>query len=455
MNYKISVTILFICLCLVIPPELPAVSNSNVESFAKYDKDISNVMYDVYENISTGYRQLNTIEELYKITRKEVINNRQFQAACFIHKNINLITSNIEYTNIPYFINIILHNKNEKLAQKVLEGIKTNGDKLLLSNIKFIFAKYYFKNREFKTASKYISGIIPDLDKHNSHLAMIMQGIILQSKKRHRQAVDSFKAVSAKSPLYKYAQLNIAISYIRQGWWSDAHKIITSNLRLKKKEEVNSEFINRLYLMLGYSYLQQEYYRESRESFRNITKKSIYANSALLGIALTATNQNDNPGALSILSHMTNGGNQLFFEENYLLLPYIYERLEQYKTAEAAYYFSLDYYTKRLSSLTTQLSKFKENRINNSLTNNVFNNNTSHAIINILENRIRFLNSITNYISDKPLTKRVNSLISANSGILLQLKREKLNHKIKVIKSYISQTRYNIARVYDNSNNAK
>src|SRR5690606_31020616 len=183
-----------------------------------------------------------------------------------------------------------------------------------------------FERKAWDKAQQYLSAIEVQnaLTKAESDYTSIMRGIILQMHKKHRESVKHYDSITDTSDYYTYAQLNKAIAFIRQGWWTDAHIAINDALKKNTPKKL-TELNNRLYLVLGYSQLQHEFYRDARQTFRNIALDSQYVNRALLGIGLCALHQGDFVGALNAFKLLqSKQQDDIFVTESYLLLAFVY-----------------------------------------------------------------------------------------------------------------------------------
>jgi len=426
----------------------------------KADREFIKLSSEIYTKISgDNTTNIKSIEFLYNKIKGLQSENNNTESLRYIARNINLVKKNIDHESFVYYINILLENNEWSTASDLLEYVLVESDKSLASNIKFIFAKYYFNKGDFKKSLELLKGINQHLSVNNGHYALIMMGVILQKQKKHRESLKFYEKIPTTSKYYGYAQLNKAIVYIRQGWWSDAHIIINNSLKTPKdKQRFSSEFINRLYLVIGYSFLQQEYFREARESFRNVQTQSIYANRALLGIALSAANQGDNTGALNILNVLQKKNlNILPVEETYLLLPYIYERIGQHKTASASYSIALNYYQKKISKLKGVIKRIQLNDLStlnledNKLKISDFEFQISNKqAIQLLKNK-KHLTRLINTTSNPILTKQVSSLETKYNHLLSGIASKKIKERISFLESYQNQSQYGIARLYDNS----
>lgn len=148
----------------------------------------------------------------------------------------------------------------------------------------------------------------------------------------------------------------MALANIRQGWWTDGHQII-SQLLASKQTTGQEKALNRLYITLGYSLLNQAYYRNARKTFQLVGLNSRYSNQALLGIALTAAYQGDYIGALNATRFLKEKQkdkqqDDLPIDESYLLMPFFYEKSQRLATASLGYSQAVSYYQDKISTLT-------------------------------------------------------------------------------------------------------
>ena len=249
------------------------------------------------------------------------------------------------------FTELLLEKNEWYSANSLFRRIKDEGDRSLLAEMQFIFAKYHAERLQWPQVNKLLNGVAVQLSADNAAYANLLNGTALQHMKKHRLAIENYNRVPASSQYYAYAQLNIAIANIRQGWWTDAQATINELIKHAGKD-TSDELTNRLYLVLGYALLQKEYYRDARNAFRHIGLNSRYTNRALLGIGLTATSQGDFVGGLNALSILKDKKTfDLSVDESYLLVPYVYEKLQQELTVTAGYTEAMAYYQQRITEL--------------------------------------------------------------------------------------------------------
>lgn len=404
------------------------------------------------------YKEINPL--LLEV-EKFISKNESILAASIILNNITVLSKYYDDRNITYFINILLNQNDTKTANTIFDLVKDEGDQTLISNTTYVFATFSFKRNKWKKTLQLLDGIINDLPDENYYHALLMQGISLQKLKKHRESIAHYEKIKPVSKHYLAARLNIAIANIRQGWWTDAHIIIKN--ALKSAESVKEEeALNRLYLTLGYSLMKQEFYRDSRNYFRSIGIDSVFANRALLGITLTAANQSDFVGALSTTNILKNKQTyDLPVDESYLLVPYFYEQLQQLTTASAGYLEAINYYQKRIADIQAILDS--EINLNNHPINIGIN-----TTIKINDNLVDFSHEypdffFENYLKlqsyEKHFKNNLNEKISAEyhqlsneyKNTTVKIIRNILQKRIKHLDSYMNQSRFGLARLYDNN----
>lgn len=331
----------------------------------------------------------------------------------------------------------------------------------MLSNVTFVYAKYYVNRKQWSKTLKNLEGVLNDLPTEDANYALLLRGIAEQNLKNHRSAVKYYARVSETSKYHSLAVLNTAVAYIRQGWWTDA-KIIIEKLLDNSKAKVSDEMVNRLYLVTGYSLLEQGYYRNSRDAFRNISLDSQYTNRALLGIALTAMNQEDFIGALNAVNIlMQKKSHDLSVDESHLLLPYIYEKIKQHMTASKGYTEALGYYQNRVKAINSLMNagsktpldiKISANKSKLLLDTNIIDFTRLYPK-SFLENHSA-LESLRKHVDDqmnKRTRQKFEHFYTEHTLMLKRMTRSLLDTRIGFLNSYMSQSRFGLARMYDNS----
>lgn len=460
-NYLILV--LGTVLSLAVSPFCYAISETESHTLETDFQTISNRLYTTLSKNITECRDRPKSIKLFNLQLEKLIKqNKNIIGLCLVQNHLPLIHKNIDNKEIFPIFQFLLDNNNLLLANKLYTKAKNEADQSLISNISFIYARYYLKREKWNKVLQYIAGTYNDLRTEDANLARLFTGIALQKTKKHREAVKIYSKIPLESSYYPAARLNIATAYIRQDWWSDA-QIKINDLLKNKKVNTDSEMINRLYLVLGYSLLQKEFYRDSREAFRNIEINSIYFNRALLGIVLTATNQEDFVGALNAINILKSKKEyDLSVDESHLLLPYIYEKLNQNMTAQASYSDAQKYYQERIDNITSiknmtqhniNAQDILENSHNYTIKNNII-DISKHISVDFLINSVQLdkLSIYTANITDTLLINKFSTLREKHKKMLLNKFGDIFEQRLTYLKSYMNQSRFGLARLFDNSN---
>lgn len=424
-------------------------------------KRLSSRFYKNTRDYSSSTRvKIDDVDKLLTETNRFIAQDRSIEAIQLLFFNIENVKDNLDDKSIFSFIDLLLNNNEWKLANALYSELKNEGDKSLLATVHFTFAKYHAKRNEWKKVNKLLNGIFLELSPEDGAYAYLLNGSALQHLKKHRPAVNNYKKIPATSRYYPYAQLNIAIANIRQGWWTDAQTTINDLIKLSDKDN-SDEIINRLYLVLGYSLLQREYYRDSRDAFRHIGLNSRYTNRALLGIGLSATSQGDFVGGLNALTILKDKKTyDLSVDESYLLVPYVYEKLKQEMTVTASYTDAMGHYQQRIDNL----EKIAANHID--FTSISYDLDSSSLIIqnNSLEygnqypesflNNYKILSKFLAQTSNKKIKNLINKQLAKHDKIFQRIVTDLSNERKEHLKSYLNQSRYGLARLFDKSNEA-
>ena len=442
---------------------LPAYSSTStiINKIQLLEDEFKSLSSEFYQDTSrytdTSQQKITDINLLLIKVNKLKISNDSITAIQLIYFNLTTVKENLDTQAVFNIIELLLDKNEWNLANSLFLTIKDDGDRSLLATVQFLFAKYHAKRNEWKQVNKLLEGHFTELSEENAAYAYLLNGSALQHLKKHRQAVRNYNKINNTSQYYNYAQLNIAIANIRQGWWTDALLKIRNLIKVYNKSN-EDEFTNRLYLVLGYALLQREYYRDAREAFRNIGLNSRYTNRALLGIGLTATSQGDYIGGLNALTILKDKKTfDLSVDESYLLVPYLYEKLQQENTVTSSYSEAISYYQKRIKHL---------NNISNrhaNLTSLEYDEKTKSFIIQ--KNKLNYgnkfpesfirnfkkLRELNKFTSNKELTKKINILTKKYDLIFQKIINNLISQRKEHLKSYLNQTRYGLARLYDSN----
>ena len=278
------------------------------------------------------------------------------RAVALILHNLPMVEQQIDAGGVPHLIDILLSANEWKTASQLRDKLKAGGDKVTQSSTSLRFAKYHFARRQWAQTLAATESIGSEVAAEDFSHARLLQGLALQRLRRHRPALAQYAKIPKHSRYYTAARINMALANIRQDWWTDAHLIIEELLRNRRAND-EAALTDRLYTTLGYSLLHQQYYRNARETFRNVSLHGPYTNRALLGIALSAAYQDDYAGALNAVRRLKEQDvGDLPVDEANLLMAYFYEKLSQPETAMAGYNQAIQHFDTRIAGIEQVLA---------------------------------------------------------------------------------------------------
>lgn len=426
---------------------------------------------DEYKKVSTlAYRELaNTAS--YKLPQIELnilINeivradkeNKPEHAIVLVAANMAIIQKNINSKELDDVSAILLKHHAVGMAEEISQLINNQGDRYSQAKQSFEFAKYEANVNHWDNAFDWLKKIdvANELSKENGDEAYIIYGAALQYKKKHREGLSYYARVKSDSALYPIAQLNTALGHIRQDWWTDAHISIEQALSTTGKNDV--EIANRLYTILGFSQLQQGFYRHARDSFRNVKIKSAYANRALLGIGLAALNQEDFVGALNAFNQLkTHSESDMPVAQSYLLAAFTLTRLKQNETASVSYTEAINYYEQKtnfydgLANEIKNSSSASQMSAASLLINKICTDNAKEEPeLSLLAEKLNTLNRLNRHPLSPNTLLQINKAYGNIFPPFLAKANEVIAKKQLVFNSYLNQSRFGLTKLYDTNN---
>lgn len=462
---KITVRVIPVCFIFVATAATSAAIPSKDSASAS---ELTGLDNRFREFSSHFYTALNRFDKAPKIDNMELLGkkighyraqNQPVSATALILNNIVLVEKNIDTTPIINICSLLFETNEWSSASQLYKKVKKQGDKSLVSNVSFSLAKYYFSRNQWKETIGIVESIRSDLPPEDFHHALLMHGISLQQLQKHRAALGEYAKIPPSSRYYAAARINMAVANIRQDWWTDAH-IIISELLNEKGRKRESDLTDRLYTVLGYSLLQQQYFRNSRDAFRNVSLDGKYTNKALLGLALTAAYQDDYVGALNAINILRNKkSHDLPVDEANLLLPYFYEKLKQLTTANTGYLEAIKYYEGRIQNVKLALPEDSDSLRKQVVASNSDTITVNDEIVDLGEklpkfifDNIRMLAQFQPHIDrlgDAALRREYEATSNSYRNVLRKTAQAVLDEKISHITHYMNQSRYGLARMQD------
>ena len=405
--------------------------------------------------------RFNSVEALLQAVKNENKSNNQVKAVALILRNEFLLSRDYDNPNVILLVKAVLDQNALIHANKLIKNINRQGDDSVNEQLNYLLADFYFQREAWDKVQTILDENMSNLPLVHYHHALLIKGIALQRQGEHQGAIKAYEKIPVAAKDYTAAQLNMALANIRQGWWTDGHQLISQVLATEQAQS-QEKTLNRLYITLGYSLLNQAYYRHARKTFQSIGLTSRYSNQALLGIALSAAHQDDYIGALNATRFLKNKQeDDLNIDEAYLLMPFFYEKSQQLATASLGYSQASTYYQNKIIALE-QLINSPINFIETPI------ERKNGVIMTINTTHVDFLTEYPEYLFTqrhnvaqyKPLLTGLNNAKLGRDLTTLTKKYDELSAKmakgimqnrVAQLNSYLNQSRYGLARLYDNN----
>ncbi|WP_185230961.1 tetratricopeptide repeat protein [Teredinibacter franksiae] len=392
--------------------------------------------------LKSGNLVKNTFDDIFHAFTSALSTGNNADAIATIAANHNRLITNIDDEKFITLFKYLLQQQATSVAEIFYNDARQYADSYTQAKLNYFLAMHHFDMGDWQKAQTFLTRIESRnaLENSQSDYATLMFGITLQNQKNHRAAIKHYQSIAETSAYYNHALLNIAVAYIRQGWWTDA-KISIEKALGNKLSQPADEFENRLYLVLGSNQLQHEFYRNAREAFRNVEIESQYADQALLGIGLSALNQGDYVGAINafgILKAKTDYSLPVI--ESHLLFAYTHEQMGEKSLASAHYEAAIAFYNQLLLKLSAGNTAFFEDKSNTAITQ------TYIARSKLLESVQKDPNT------SKPLRKNAKKLAMQYSQKIAMVDRLRQQKANTVLTSYLSQAQFGQAKIFDTIN---
>ncbi|MFL0809037.1 MAG: hypothetical protein K6L76_01350 [Agarilytica sp.] len=425
-------------------------SSDKIENnFNRIANEIAQVSQEYYDQASSELKGTIYIKRSLKELKNTVVyfleNNQDAFANAVILANFPLIKKNIDHKTMPIFIAQLLDHKIERSALELANEAFSHASFYTQSKVNYVLGEYYFSHNQYEKSVKHLTSIETSkpLTKKERDYATLIFGIILQDQKKHREALKIYQKIEDDSIYYPSSRLNMAIAHIRQGWWTDAQLAIEQALaseNFDKEDEMN----NRLLVILGYSQLQHEFYRNARKTFRKVHLNSEYMQRALHGIGLCALSQKDFIGAINAFRRLRESPTEdLVSLESYLLTPFAYNQIGDLDKASNGYADAIDFYQLKASELGAQITLLEasgENQIKNGWLKKISSGK---------QQVYRILHALDESQATKKQQKHIQSLKRALNKSVTQVIVNETQNYISHLNSYMSQSQYGLAKLYD------
>ena len=395
-----------------------------------------------HEDLFAALEEVVSLEKMTANTDLAAHSFQKLKLLSYIHNNANKLVEKLNAEDQILVVKHVLSLNALNTAGKLKQVISNQSNSYLELIVNVEFAEYYYKQGDWDGVLQILDINLESLPLAQLEKCYFLKAIALQKLKRHRESIDLYDRVSKSSTLYKQAQLNKAVALIRQDWWSDAHGVIEALIATSTPSQ-QDELINRLYLMIGFSLLRNEYLREARQAFRNVTVDSRYLIKSLFGISLVAIKQKDYAGALNSIKLIQ--GEQQDNLETYevnILLPLVYQNLGDYKAAIASYESAIKYYQNKLMEIELL------NERQSMLILERFESPSNHQA----QKDLALLEQIRKFNITPKLKGDIDKTIRVYKQHIEDTNTIEINKIKQALQSYLSQSKFGLAKLYDDNN---
>jgi len=380
------------------------------------------------------------------------------EAVALIRANLDLVSQNASKSEFGVLLDYLYRQNDTATVQRLADLLKKQGNPTAVSRNYFLLAKYYESRSNWRGVQAALKNVDTQQlsvgDRHYYHLLM---GFALQNQKRHREALKFYQEIPDDSPYSRHARLNEGTAFLRQGWWTEAHMKFENAIQFNDKTARDAEFRNRTLVVLGYSQLNYEFYRDARNTFRKIAVDSTSSNKALMGIGLAAAYQKDFAGAANAFAILIEKPvSDLNVDEAFLLLPVARAEVSDAPAAVTAYQNAIRHYENKIQTLRDLQAKITAGEFGDTLTTLKQMDLRSAEIYGLSNRTPDFLRD--NYQNLLAMRERAGALgLSARfttinveyNNQLRELIRQNIESRIEILNSYLSQAKFGVAQLYD------
>jgi hypothetical protein len=382
----------------------------------------------------------------------------QVEGLAAIRASLDYVQRNTAEKEFAALLRFLYQANDTATVQRLTNRLKNAGGPGARARNNFLLAQYYEERGNWRAVQGALERINPrDLSLGDRHYYHLLMGYALQNLKDHRKSIQHYQQIPSGSPYYAHAKLNGGTANLRQGWWTEAHMEFERAIQVLSDGVRDEALRNRLLVVLGYSQLRYEFYRDARNSLRKVTVNSDSANKALMGIGLAAAYQKDFGGAANAFRLLTEKPvTDLTVDEAFLLLPYALLEAGNRAEAGSAYQKAVDYYQRRLealqalqlrvlnaddSALMREIQQVEKNALEvlggaSAIPGYIARNEANLESLQKLAGELGLQKSAQN------LQQRYRKQMRASTAQNIEARRAILN-------SYLSQAKFGMAKLYD------
>lgn len=389
---------------------------------------------------------------------REVASVPILEGLATIRANQKVLLQNASKKEFDVLLDYLYRHNDTATIQALAQGLKKQSDPVALSNYYFQLAKYYESRGNWSGVQAALSKVeVRDLNVANNHYYHLLMGYALQSLKQHRKALTYYRNIPQTSPYFSHVKLNEGTAFLRQGWWTEAHIEFEKAIEALDLTGGDPELRNRILVVLGYSQLNYEFYRDARDTFRKVALNSGSMNKALMGIGLAAAYQNDFAGAANAFALLTEKTPaDLSVDEAYLLLPTAQVQAKDGAAAATSYQQAIRHYENKIRELENWQQKLKGSNFASSITLiREFDSKSAeiygaqNGIPNSLLNNYQNLLAMRDASSALGMAAQYSALQTEYKALLEGITLQKIEARVNILNSYLSQAKFGMAQLYD------
>ena len=103
-------------------------------------------------------------------------NQQSTTAIQLLHLNVDTVKANLEHQAVFTFTELLLEKNEWYSANSLFRRIKDEGDRSLLAEMQFIFAKYHAERLQWPQVNKLLNGVAVQLSADNAAYANLLNG---------------------------------------------------------------------------------------------------------------------------------------------------------------------------------------------------------------------------------------------------------------------------------------
>lgn len=377
--------------------------------------------------------------------------------SAILRNNLSLLLDNIASADFQELLGYLYRANDTATVKAITDHINKVADTVAASQNYFLLAQYYYERGNWEGVRAALSKVdFKDLAEGDRHYYDVLMGYALQALKDHRKAVRFYKNIPPMSPYYAHAKLNQGTAFLRQGWWSEAHMELEQ--AIEAAEAFGDEaFRDRLLVVMAYSQLNYEFYRDARTTLRRVSLNGPYTNKAIMGLGLAAAYQEDFGGAINafeLLRQKTPA--DLSVDEAHLLSAYAIVETGDKPRAELAYQTAINHFQRKIDMLEQLQRQLEQSSIDlvssvvgelNARADEIYGNDA--LIPEYFLANYRSLADMQQRAASSEVEKDIRSLRVQYEQQLKGLVSTNINLRKTMLGSYLSQAKYGKAKLYD------